>query len=335
MKCLAAVIVLAAIHGRASAQLCGSSLLTNGPVYGGGGNFFADMNGDGNPDFVTVGQEVRDGGTEPYSISVRYRDPWGVFFQSEVHIYGMLNPSIWDDWGLTAVVDVNGDGFPDALQWGARVHVRLNNRAGSLGPRTAWSTDQFYGEKNFVADVDGDNRADLIAVNREAVYVRRSTGSYFGPTEVWLSWRRPLTALGEWHFADLDGDRRADAIGVDPTYGIYVRHSLGYAFESFAQQLTDAMYAPHGTHFADVTGDGLPDAIGIQENRIVVRANTGSYFLGETVWLTTPPFTGTAKTAFVNVDSSPGADLVMVNWQNPVLYRPSHRRYFYVVPPCV
>jgi hypothetical protein len=51
------------------------------------------------------------------------------------------------------------------------------------------------------------------------------------------------------------------------------------------------------------------------------------------LWLTTGPFQGTATTAFVNVDNFQGADLVMVNWQQP-MHDPSTGGFFWTGP-CV
>jgi hypothetical protein len=98
-----------------------------------------------------------------------------------------------------------------------------------FGEATNWTGGPFYGDWwTFFADVDGDGKADAIAVDDAGhVWVRRSDGCKFGPIELWIS--DSFGGVGHGNlamaFADVDGDGTADAILLTES-GIKVRRSL-------------------------------------------------------------------------------------------------------------
>jgi hypothetical protein len=61
----------------------------------------------------------------------------------------------------------------------------LSNGSG-FDPPQQWSTTPFYGSRaTFCADVTGDGKADLIAVDDSNMFVMQSNGSSFGPVQDW------------------------------------------------------------------------------------------------------------------------------------------------------
>jgi hypothetical protein len=79
----------------------------------------------------------------------------------------------------------------------------------------------------YFADVDGDGRADAIAVTDIGITVRRSDGAQFLAPQVWTS--GPDSGTRGMYFADVDGDGRADAIAVHADQ-ITVQRSAGSRF---------------------------------------------------------------------------------------------------------
>ena len=180
------------------------------------------------------------------------------------------------------------------------------------GPAETWTANAYYGSRGtFFADVDGDNRADAIVVNDNAVYVRRSTGTAFGTTyEPWTT--NPYYGSRGTYFADVDGDNRADAIVVNDG-GVHVRRSTGSAFGAYEPWTANPYYGSRGTFFADVDGDNRADAIVVNDNAVYVRRSTGTAF-GTTYepW-TTNPYYGSRGTYFADIDGDGRADALVVN----------------------
>jgi FG-GAP-like repeat len=288
------------------------------------GIHFADVNGDGYADAIAVTDDVLgwNMGTTPYAAVVRFADPASGGFATVTHT---AYTSAWQDGYAhhTFFADVNADGRADAVLLQTNVvQVRLNTIAAPFTSSAAWTVDGFQGAYGtYMADVDNDQRADLIAL-AGGISVRRSTGTGFGPVEAWTAFRQRV-AFGDraTAFADVDHDGRADAIAVNND-GIYVRLSTGTAFAYPAVRwTTSAYYGELGTFFADVTGDGKADAIATNANSVYVRRSTGTGFGPVELWLTRGPFAGDIKTAFAPVSNPLRADMIMVPSGQAILGR--------------
>ena len=99
-----------------------------------------------------------------------------------------------------------------------------------------------------------NSMADAIVSNDDGVYIRRSDGSQFLPTEKWTDIGY-LGTKGTW-FADVTGDGKADAIvsNDEGVYkGVYVRRSDGSQFLPTEKWTDIAYWGTEGTWFADVT----------------------------------------------------------------------------------
>ncbi len=83
-----------------------------------------------------------------------------------------------------------------------------------FGPPQGWSNVPFYGTRGtFLADVNGDRKADLVAVNDDSVWVMLSTGTGFAPPVAWstsLFYGNVTTTIG-----DVTGDGKADLIAIN------------------------------------------------------------------------------------------------------------------------
>ena len=140
------------------------------------------------------------------------------------------------------LADVNADQRVDIVSFGdAGVYVSLSTGGGFDSP-TLWLADFGYEAGDWrvdkhlrvVADVNADDRADVVGFGTSGVYVSLSTGSKFAPAELWL--QNFAYEAGNWrvqrhprYLADVNADGRADVVGFGKA-GIYVALSTGTGF---------------------------------------------------------------------------------------------------------
>jgi hypothetical protein len=179
-------------------------------------------------------------------------------------------------------------------------HLYQYGRPGvAFGPSQAWA-GAFYGPRGtFFADVTGDGKADVIAVNDYTTVVRRSTGVGFGVNELWTE--NGFYGSRATAFADVTGDGLADGIVVND-YSVTVRRSTGASFAPNEPWTEGPFYGALGTFFADVTGDGRADAIAVNDGIVVVRRSTGSEFAPNEVWAYGATYVPGARFADVSGD---------------------------------
>lgn len=152
-----------------------------------------------------------------------------------------------------------------------------------------------YNQPRYFADVNGDNRDDIVGFAPDGVWVSLSTGTGFQDPARWtaefgesMGWQEDFH---ERILADVNGDSRADIVGFG-NEGTYVALSSGSAFGATARWLddlgsqqgwfrlghttvpegsSDALISNHHIRMAaDVNGDGRADVVGF--------GNTGTYF---------------------------------------------------------
>jgi hypothetical protein len=181
---------------------------------GNGGNYFADVSGDGRADAVIF----RDDGV---SVATSTGSSFGTETKwSNVPFYGNHG---------TFVADVTGDGKADIIAVNTdHLTIRRSDGMTFLGNEN-WA-DNYYGLRTTAfADVNGDGKADAIAINPDGIYVRISTGNTFANTVKWT----PDAFFGDLNtqFADVNGDKKADAIVSNAAgNGVTVRYSTGSSF---------------------------------------------------------------------------------------------------------
>ena len=117
----------------------------------------ADVNGDGKPDLITANYGSDAAG-------VLLGTGTGTFGAATTYTMGTSSQP-----GGVAVADLNGDGRPDLVTANSGTNtagVRLGTGAGSFGPPATYSTGVGSSPSGIeVADVNGDNRPDILVTN--------------------------------------------------------------------------------------------------------------------------------------------------------------------------
>jgi FG-GAP-like repeat len=240
-----------------------------------------------------------------------------IFDQAGVGVYDFeaAKPAVdwWRDMPYygeqqNLVADVTGDGLGDALVVGPNIHVAPSTGV-SFGtavtfPGTVPSTPLQAG------DVDGDGAQDLVALDKGALVVWRSTHSSFATPSPWGI----VTCGGDCHLrlADVDGDGRSDAVIVGQNE-LQVALSSGTDFASPVTWLEEVAMGQRQWFFGDVTGDGAADAIVMDRNRTAVFVSLRSSFASaEQQWNAMPPL-GERGNDVADVNDDGIADVIVQN----------------------
>lgn len=212
--------------------------------------------------------------------------------------------------------DVTGDGKTDlvAVNYDAPSNTGTTWVETSSGKTFAapvqWSGTAFNGTRAILCgDIDGDGKADLIAVNDSQVYVMYSNGSGFGPPTLissGLFYGSVATLAG-----DVTGDGKTDIIAMNGT-NTWVMSSTGHGFNPPAQWSGASFSGTQANLVADVTGDGKADVIAVDANQTWVMKSTGSAFGASTEW-SGQSFGGTQVTLAADVTGDGKADLIAVD----------------------
>jgi hypothetical protein len=257
-----------------------------------------DLNGDGRADIVSINNSEIDA-----LLSTGSQFVFAKWLDGEFHGYG---------GAYTA--DVTGDGYADGVRMvGSETYVATTGGPGfGTEQGDVWSTEPMLGTNgSFIVDVDGDHKADLVALN-ETIDVALSTGNGFAPSTVWKS--GPFREYEDGFFADVNGDDRADAILVSSTF-IDVMLSTGASFEDAREWYSSDFLNGWGRFFHDVDGDGRADAIRLTDGAVYVAVSTGTRFEPYQRWFVGEP-NGTMITLFGDVDGDNRADLLQVNFSD-------------------
>ena len=192
--------------------------------------------------------------------------------------------------------DVNNDGRPDLFVFGD-TGVFVNTGDGADFSSTPRFLDSFGYEQGgwriekhprFVADVNADNRDDIVGFGNGGVYVSLATTSGFTQPEMWVDsygyeeggWR---VEKHPRFVVDINRDGRADIIGMGEA-GVYVSLSTGHSFTDPTLKLEFFGHEPsqgwevskHPRAIADMDGDGDPDIVGFANNGVWVAHGNGS-----------------------------------------------------------
>lgn len=243
----------------------------------------ADLNADGDPDYVLVGgTEVTDAGANDAKVTVFFGGPDGQPTAGETLV---VPPRSRFDTEFQQVVlaDFDGDRQPDAavsrfFEGGARLFRGLPG--GTFTPAGSVS----IGRPDALAatDVDGDGAVDLIGADatRNELSVARGdgAGTFAAPT-TWPACRdvAPSSAFqSDVVAADVDGDGIADlVVACFESAEVAVLRGLGGA--TFAPQALHATGGDsHGVAAGDFDADGKPDlAVALSDGGIAILRNLG------------------------------------------------------------
>jgi hypothetical protein len=188
-----------------------------------------DLNGDGKADILAVEPE----GASQSRYMVGLNEGSGISFN-----WQGTNLRPWTTPTAVALGDVNGDGKPDIVAVepeGAsqsRYMVGINEGSGisfnwqgtNLRP---WTTPT----KLAVGDVNGDGRADILAVEPEAGGTSRYMVGLSQPGGVSYVWQgtnlRPMTTPTAVALGDVNGDGKPDIVAVEPEGASQSRYMVG------------------------------------------------------------------------------------------------------------
>jgi hypothetical protein len=251
---------------------------------------FGDVNGDKRQDMIRFGEGSTDVAIATIS-GFRAFKFWNTDFS--------YSKGWRERRHLRRVGDVNGDGKADIVGFGEDgVYVAVSTGR-SFTFQGKWLNDLSYTSgawritehERRVADVNGDNKADLIAFGNFGVYVALSTGISFN---IKTQWSTDFNAATGWdktkhvrHVADINGDKKADIVGFGGD-GVHVALSSGSSFDykgrwsdAFAINTGWSVYK-HDRQLGDVNGDGKADIVGFGDNAVYVSLSTGSSFAAPT-----------------------------------------------------
>jgi len=153
------------------------------------------------------------------------------------------------------------------------------NAFGASAASGGWLSDDKYPRE--LADINGDNRADIVGFGDDGVYVSlaNADGSFGSPYLAEASFGASAAA-GGWtsenllprFAADVNGDGKADLVGFGNA-GVYVALSKGDGFfqpvefdlANFGHDASAGSWTSQDKYprvLADVNGDGAADVVG-------------------------------------------------------------------------
>jgi len=185
--------------------------------------------------------------------------------------------------------DTQGSGRADvlAIRKDPLRIVAWRNNGSTFDLGSEWLTEpyDYSGYLFFTADIDGDGKTDIIAVQQKPLRIVtwRNNGGGFDRGCEWLT--EPYDYSEYLFFADdIDDDGKADIIAVqkDPLR-IVTWRNRGNGFDAGCEWLTEPYdYSGYVFFAGDTDGDGKADLVGVQPNplRIVNWQNKGWTFDG-------------------------------------------------------
>ncbi|NLU79768.1 hypothetical protein HCA58_15525 [Micromonospora sp. HNM0581] len=247
--------------------------------------------------------------------------------------------------------DVDGDGLSDRILVApaGRAELSQNVGCGEDGQRL-WAQrsdagpiedilDQFNADQVHFGDLDGDDRADLIAVldasqSSTGVPMIQAWRSESSISDIrWAAGSRVANNLGyaatdRRFFLDIDGDGDGDylTVAADDTVSAWENTGWGLPGPADWRRIDGFAYPGQGqgggkVHFADVTGDGRADLLLVDYDTGGVQAweNVGSPWTSSTGWRSLgtirvgAPLAGNSGAIFSDIDGDRVADLLLLD----------------------
>jgi hypothetical protein len=221
------------------------------------------------------------GGTLKFNVS-----PPDIFYTDEFgYGTGWVDPQT-----PRMLADVDGDGISDAVGFSDAGAVVALGTVTAFEPGLLWegsfgTIGGWDGSKHIrtMADVNGDNKADLVGFGDYGVLVSLSTGSGFTPLSYWSYGYGSEPAGGGWNtidnnrvVADVNGDGKADIVGYG-LYGVMVSLSNGSSFGTatywtmgYGKLLGGWDGIQNPRMIADLNGDGCGDIVGFANYGVLV-----------------------------------------------------------------
>jgi endonuclease/exonuclease/phosphatase family metal-dependent hydrolase len=230
--------------------------------------------------------------------------------------------------------DVDGDGDQDKILWrynldSGKPRVYLSNGNGTFSSSYIANTAAASGvttTQYYLADVDGDGKADLIVWNpsytsgKTRVYLATSGGS-FSSTAIEQS--ASQSTLSHLYFADVNGDARADRIFWNPTNDggnnrVYFATSGGSFSTSYVLNTNASSESTGSTYYyADINGDGMSDKIlwnpssNDGETLVYLSNGDGTFTASSSYSFAGPSTNATTRFYFADVNGDGRADKIV------------------------
>ncbi|MEO8899157.1 MAG: FG-GAP-like repeat-containing protein, partial [Candidatus Dormibacter sp.] len=162
-------------------------------------------------------------------------------------------------------------------------------------------------------DVNGDGKADVIAVNGSTTYVMTSNGiSSFNPPQLWsnVAFSGGISTL----VGDVNGDGKADLIAVNSTsVWVMTANSAGTAFNSPQKWSSATFSGSVATLVGDVNGDRKADMIAVNSVGTYVMTSNGTTGFNAPHSWSSAAFYGNVATLVGDASGDGSADLIAVN----------------------
>ena len=261
----------------------GAGVVWDAEIYNYGGYRFlaGDLNADGRTDLIAI---------QPSPLRMVAWKNNGDAFAGGVE----WHTEIYDYSGYILFAgDIDGDNRADivAVQPNPLRIVTWKNNGNAFEGGVEWHTEtyDYSGYRFFVGDVDGDGRADVIAIqsNPLRMVIWKNSGSGFAGGVEWHS--EAYDYSGYLLFGgDIDADKRTDIIAIQPNpLRMVTWKNNGNGFEGGVEKHTETYdYSGYRFLIGDIDADGRADVIAIQSEpmRIVTWKNNGTDFNGGVQW---------------------------------------------------
>ena len=263
----------------------------------------ADINGDGIPDLLIpyTGSRLINGFAQTVSgFALLPGNGDGSFQAAALHVVGPF-PEYTPNSPVFAVMDIDGDGYPDIAETGGRqfgtggnvyygLSVLLNNGDGSFQPPAVYAASDAYGPVSLqLQDVTGDGYPDLVIVNTfGALSISRNKGDGTFAYPVAIDTESSPQSVQSVRFGDFNGDGKIDIAIIVSVYdrvynSIYYLDTLlnvGTGGGIGMQRVTHQLLQPTGRggaslFLADFNRDGKLDVIDRDNNGLTVQLGNG------------------------------------------------------------
>ena len=221
----------------------------------------SDLDGDGKPDLVAVGVT----GNSAVSVVRNTSSPGNISFAPVINITASSSNAV-------AVGDINNDGKNDIVavfNVGSNYGVSFfknNSTPGniSFAPRMDITSGMNSGGLIMLADMDSDNKLDIIVKLNNEYIIGRNTGTA-GNVSFDFSFKSTARAgLGGVAVESLSGDSRLDIAAGNSTireFEVYLNTSIPGSIQQIGAVIFPGRELASGTHAADFNNDGKPDVL--------------------------------------------------------------------------
>lgn len=146
----------------------------------------------------------------------------------------------------------------------------------SFGSNDLWGSNKVY----YFQDVNGDNLVDMVAFQKDGVFVAINQKSSFRSKSLWNTQLTNGQIFNNRFLVDLNVDGLVDLIGVSANkLVVAINNGTGFGKTQYYNGYTNGY-----TKVIDVNKDFLPDIVRVYSKKIFVSLNNGTGFNKETTY---------------------------------------------------